>query len=182
MKVPYKHFPADIRKRYNLDEKVTPNGYIYIEINKGMYGLKQAAILAYIELTKNLAKYGYYPITGTVGLWQHESRPTKFCLCVDDFGVKYYSKDDVNHLLNSLRAHYKCTTDWEGKHYCGLTFDWQYEKGYVDMTMPQYVQESLKRLGHIPKSSPQYSPHEHVPIKYGQQGERQNTSAQDIHA
>ena len=112
MKVNYKHFPEDIRRRYNLEDKVTQSGHIYIKINKGMYGLKQAAVLAYKELTKNLSQYGYQPIIGRVGLWQHESRPTKFCLCVDDFGIKYYSKDDADHVLDSLRAHYKCTTDW----------------------------------------------------------------------
>ena len=179
MKVHYKHFPADIRERYKLDQKVTDNGCIYIKIKRGMYGLKQAAVLAYRELKKNLATHGYHPITGTVGLWQHETRPTKFCVCVDDFGVKYYTKEDANHLITSLREHYKCTTDWEGKNYCGLTFNWQYDKGYVDVSMPKYVPDSLTRLGHIPKTSPQYSPHEHVPIKYGRPGQQQYATTPD---
>ena len=68
-----------------------------------------------MELAKNLAKYGYHQITGKVGLWKHETRPTKFCVCVDNFEVKYYSKVDVNHLLDILHPHYKCTTNWEGK-------------------------------------------------------------------
>ena len=50
MKVPYKHFPPDIRQQYKLDKKVTKTGYIFIKIKKGMYGLKQAAILAYKNL------------------------------------------------------------------------------------------------------------------------------------
>ena len=54
-----------------------------------MYGLKQAAILAYDHLVKNLGNYGYYPIPHTVGLWKHKMRRISFCLCVDDFGVKY---------------------------------------------------------------------------------------------
>ena len=93
-----------------------------------MYGLKQAAILAYRELKNNLEKYGYHPITGTVRLWERETKPTKFCVCVGNFRVKYYTKDDVNQLIDSLQAHYKCTTEWEGRNYCGLTFNWQYEK------------------------------------------------------
>ena len=179
MKVQYKHFPEDIRKRYNLESKVTDNGYIYVKIKKGMYGLKQAAILAYNELKKNLKKFGYHPITGTVGLWEHETKPTKFCVCVDNFGVKYFNKDDANHLIDSLQNHYKCTTDWEGKNYCGLTFDWQYEAGYVDVAMPKYVPKSLLRLGHIPKKYPQYSPHEHVPVRYGRPGKQQFATAPD---
>ena len=47
MKVAYKYFPPDIIKRYNLDS-IVHNDYIYMRIVKGMYGLKQAAILAYL--------------------------------------------------------------------------------------------------------------------------------------
>ena len=38
IKVTYKHFPEDIRKRYKLHEKVTASGHIYVEIKKSMYG------------------------------------------------------------------------------------------------------------------------------------------------
>ena len=38
-----------------------------------------------------------------------------FCLCVDDFGVKYFSKDDANHLIQTLNNKYECTIDWEGE-------------------------------------------------------------------
>ena len=88
MKVTYKHFPDNIRTRYKLHEKVTASRHIYLKIKKGMYGLKQATILAYDNLEKNLAQYGYRPIVGTTGMWEHDTRPTKLCVCVDDFGIK----------------------------------------------------------------------------------------------
>ena len=137
-----------------------------------MYGLKQAAILAYRHLQENLLQYGYKPIVGTLGLWEHETRPTKFCVCVDDFGIKYSSKADAEHLLSSLAKHYKLTTDRTGKNYCGLNFDWHYDDGYVDVSMPTYTPDSLKRLKHVLKTHPQYSPHEPVTIRYGQKGAR----------
>ena len=90
------------------------------KIQKGMPGLKQAAILAYQHLKNSLGPYGYNPIEGTVGLWTHDKRPTKFCLCVDDFGVKYWSKSDADHLCNAVGANFQYTTDMEGKNYCGL--------------------------------------------------------------
>ena len=68
-----------------------------------MYGLKQAAILAYKQLVKNLGQHGYYPIPLTNGLWKHKTRGTVFALCVDDFGVKYTSKDSINHLIATLK-------------------------------------------------------------------------------
>ena len=144
-----------------------------------MYGLKQAAILAYQELKRDLAKYDYTPIKGTVGLWKHKTCPITFCVCVDNFGVKYFSKSDAQHLLDSLRKHYKYTTDWEGKNYCGLKFDYHYDLGYVDVYMPKYVQEALIRLGYKPKKSHQYSPHEHIPIKFGHKGQRQYATTSD---
>lgn len=42
MKVKFKHFPQDIKEKYDLHDKVTPDGYVYIKIKKGIYGLKQA--------------------------------------------------------------------------------------------------------------------------------------------
>ena len=67
-----------------------------------MYGLKQAAILAYDHLCKSLSPNGYQPVIVTVGLWKYDTRPLTFCVCVDNFGVKYWSKEDLNHLLQSL--------------------------------------------------------------------------------
>ena len=59
-----------------------------------MYGLKQAARLAWIQLVKRLGDSGYKPDKFAPNIWSHETRKTKFCLCVDDFGVKYYNKED----------------------------------------------------------------------------------------
>ena len=179
MKVQYKHIPIDIREHYNLNEKVTSDNCIYIRIKKGMYGLKQAAVLAYNQLKARLLPKGYSPVEGTVGLWEHTTRKTKFCLCVDDFGIKYFNESDATHLLSAIGEHYSYTTDWEGRNYCGLTFNWQYTDGYVDVSMPGYVQKTLERLQHKPPSSPQYSPHAHVPIVYATKNTRQYATAPD---
>ena len=82
-----------------------------------MYGLKQAAILAYQHIKNTLQPHGYYPVIGTVGLWKHKTRPISFCLCVDDFGIKYFDKKDVEHLLSKIGTIYDYTTDWTGQHY-----------------------------------------------------------------
>ena len=93
--------------------------------------------------------------------------------------MKYYSKDDAQHLLTCINKHYKHTEDWEGKNYCGMTLDWHYNEGYVDVSMPGYVQKSLKRLQHCAKIKAQHSPHEHVPIIYGKINSRQYASTPD---
>ncbi len=38
--------PKDVIAHYNLNAIVTPDGYIYCKIQKGMYGLPQAGIIA----------------------------------------------------------------------------------------------------------------------------------------
>ena len=53
MRIPYNIMPQDIIDKYNLTEKVCEDGFIYIKIKKGMYGLKKAAILAYKQLVKH---------------------------------------------------------------------------------------------------------------------------------
>ena len=36
------NFPEDVIAQYNLKDIITSNGYMYIEVRKGMYGLPQA--------------------------------------------------------------------------------------------------------------------------------------------
>ena len=64
--------------------------------------LKQAAILAHQHLKFSLKPHGYSPIPGTIGMWRRDNRPTKFCLCVYDFGFKHWSTSDANHLCNAV--------------------------------------------------------------------------------
>ena len=60
-----------------------------------------------------------------------------------------------------------CYYHWlVGETFCGLTFNWNYEAGYVDMEMPGYVPNALNGLQHTPKLSPQYSPHYQTGFKY----------------
>eukprot|EP00957_Ditylum_brightwellii_P061357 4657228-Ditylum_brightwellii.AAC.1 len=67
-----------------------------------------------------------YPIKESDGLWKHNTRKPIFALCVDDFGVKYYNKDDSQHLITALQENYDISMDWEGTNYCGLAFKWNY--------------------------------------------------------
>ena len=100
-------------------------------------------------------------------MWKHKERKTVFCLCVDDFGVKYHSKEDTDHLLQTLGNHYTYTIDWLGKNFCGLTFGWDYAAGHVDVSIPGYVLDTLRKLQHVWKKQTQYSPYEYIPVNTG---------------
>ena len=173
MRVKLRQIFEDIIIQYNLQEKATSDGYVYIRIEKGMHGLQNAAILAYKNLKDYLGKHGYAPIECTVGMWKHTMRKTRFCVCVDDFGIKHFNNDDIQHLFRALQKQYAVTVDWDGKNYCELYFDWHYDKGYVDISMPNYILKALKRLQYQPQTRPQFSPNQHIPTKYGRKGEQQ---------
>ena len=71
MRIPLRVISKDIQEQYSLN-RFQNNDAIYIRIKKGMYGFKQAAVLAYKKLVKHLAKYEYHRIPHTVGLWKHK--------------------------------------------------------------------------------------------------------------
>ena len=60
--------PEEIIEQYNLREKATPDGSVYIEIRKGMYGLPQAGLLAQQLFEKRLNKHRYTQSKITPGL------------------------------------------------------------------------------------------------------------------
>jgi hypothetical protein len=93
--------PQETIEKYDLNE-LAQDGKVYIEIQKCMYALPQAGILANELLQRNLAKDGYRPTTHTHGLWTHDTRPISFSLVVDDFGVKYVGQEHAEHLMTCI--------------------------------------------------------------------------------
>ena len=85
-----------------------------------MYGLKQADIITNMELTKNLAKFGYHLVQHTPGLWKQNTLATIFTLVIDNFAIKYASKQNADHLLQALCAKYTISTDWDVSLYNGI--------------------------------------------------------------
>jgi hypothetical protein len=166
MRIPVAFIPTEIFEFYNLKDLVH-NGFVYVEIRKGMYGLPQAGRIANDLLTARLLKHGYTPVPITPGLWVHKTRGTAFSLVVDDFGVLYVTDDDANHLLNALKENYTVSVDWEGKRYCGLTLEWDYTARTCDISMPGYIERALQRFKHSPPPRPQHSPHEWQRPDYG---------------
>ena len=80
-----KYLPQGIISLYQIDGLIAEGGYVYINITKGMHGLKQVSIIAYEQLIFHIEPHGYYPVPFTTGLWDHQKR-IKNGLCVDDFG------------------------------------------------------------------------------------------------
>ncbi len=119
--------PEVIIAKYRQCDLVDKEGWVYVEILKGMYDLPQAGILANQLLEKRLVSTkGYYQCQHTPGLWRHVWRSIVFCLVVNNFGLKVTHMDDMHHLKTALGEHYTVTVDWKGSLFCGVKLSWDY--------------------------------------------------------
>jgi hypothetical protein len=113
-------FPQDIINEYGLRDKADADVNVFCKVQRGMYGLPQAGIIAQNLLTKRLHKARYRQSKITSGYWRHDWHPISFTLVVNDFGVKYIKKEDVEHLASVIKQDYEIDIDWEGTQYLGL--------------------------------------------------------------
>jgi hypothetical protein len=132
-----------------------------------MYRLPQPGIIAQDLLADQLKLHGYSQSETTPGPWKHNFCPIIFSLTINDFGVKYVCKENVQHLLDTIQKYYKCLCDWDGERYCGLTIKWDYKGRKVHLLMPMYVQMALKYFQHPPPQTRQDQPHPNVKKTYG---------------
>ena len=115
--------PDNIAAQYDL-RKLFKDGWVYMDIRKGVLVLNQAIRFANERLTKHLQKNGYAPCPHTPALWRHNTLPIIFTLVFNNFGVKYTGKHNADHLINTFHALYTITVDQTGYLYCGLTLYW----------------------------------------------------------
>jgi hypothetical protein len=160
-------FAEEIVDKYNLDA-LALDGWVHIEIRKGMYGLKQAGLIANQVLPTRLAPLGYYPAHHTPGLWLYKTRPIAFSLIVDDFAVKYVGKQHTDHLINTLLQIYELIIDWAAKVYSGMSLKWDYKNRTCDISMPGYVYNVLSKFQHDAPKHPQHTPSRYVTPVYGE--------------
>ena len=106
MRIPIVLVPQEFIDTNNLANTLASkikNGYIYMNIVQGMYGLPQAGILA--------TGYDYYELDNTPGIFTHKTRAIWFTLVCDDFGVNYIGNQHAEHLMSFLKEHYDMEED-----------------------------------------------------------------------
>jgi hypothetical protein len=54
-------------------------------------------------------------------LFTHKTQSIAFSLVVDDFGVKYERKEDMDHLVKTLGDRYPIKVDLKAELYLGIT-------------------------------------------------------------
>ena len=84
-------------------------GFIYVRVEKVMYGLLQASIIVHMSLKDNLPPFGYAPTTITPVIWRHKDNETTFTMAADNFGTKHGKK--YKNIINALQEKYEATQD-----------------------------------------------------------------------
>jgi hypothetical protein len=66
-----------------------------------------------------------------------------------------------------IKKNYNISSDWNGRAYCGLTLDWDYENRTVYLSMPGYIKSALRKYQHAAPARPEHAPHTWNPPIYG---------------
>ena len=82
--------------------------------------------------------------------------------------VNITSEEYPNHLINALRGKYEITIGWDAKLYIGVTLEWWYNMSKVQLSMPTYVPDAIKKIKHIFRGKLQDAPAAHLPPKFGE--------------
>jgi hypothetical protein len=65
---------------------------------------------------------------------------------VDDFGVVWKHKEDLDHFIQTLTKLYQVKVNMEGTKYLGMDIRINRKQQHVTLTMPGYIEKLLKRV------------------------------------
>ena len=159
--------PEEIIIAYNLRDMATSDGYVYAQVNKAWYGLKQAGKIAHDDLVQRLSEAGYTKAPLVEGYFRHETRQIDFTLVVDDFLIKYTKDEDLQHLRDAINKYYKFKVDLEAKQYVGIHLNWDYINRTVRLSMEGYIEQALLELEHTQPTKPHYAPSRYTMPQFG---------------
>jgi len=143
------------------------DGWVYVKVTRAMYGIPQAGSLGQNQLEQRLNKEGYFQSQTVPGFWEHTTKSIQFVWVVDDFGIKYINKDDLDHLTRTLEKYYDVAVDLDGKEFVKIELDWDYENKSVHWSMAPYLQKALRQFDNIVPTHRHDSHYPHIELKYG---------------
>jgi hypothetical protein len=146
--------PPKFVNLYDLEQMANNNGIIFVKIQKGMYGLPQAGILAQNLLKKWQNLHGYHKSKITLHLLEHNWQPISSTFCVNNFSIKYVGWEYADHLAKILNKYCKCSINLEETRYLGMNMDWDYDGRRVHVSMLNYVSEALMPFQHQAPDKP----------------------------
>ena len=122
MKIQFRYITKEIIDEYNIQD-IASHGNVYVEIRKGMYGLKEAGIIAFNRLVTKLPLMATV-LTSIPHAYGHTIH-TKLCshLQLTTLALSASNVRMLKHLFNAIQESYTISTDWPGTSYCDLSID-----------------------------------------------------------
>ena len=169
-KIKISDIPSEFIEEYSL-QTFAHNGWVYLEIVRGWYGLTQSGKLAKYLLHIRLKKSGYFEAATTPGIRRHTWYPIQFFLIFYDFGIGYVGENHTQNLRQVLQEYYEISEDWKEFVFSGIELEWNYAAKHNDRTcrlkIKGYIERVLLRFDHKIPNKPQISPYKHREIHYG---------------
>ena len=172
MKIYLDHIPLSVLEELDISQflKFDKNNrpFMFFDIVKTVPGLPQSGLLSQQRLVTLLNSCDYFE-TDTPMLFRHATLPITFTLVVDDFGIKYDSPSDLDHLISCLSQKYELKVHRTGNlyKYLGYTIDYDRTARTLELSMPDYIPAMLERLRpNCSRTAP--SPAIYTPPSYGQ--------------
>jgi len=139
---------------------------VYFEVNKGMYGLKQAGLLANDRIVTLFDKHGYKQSKYIPQLFFSEDKSTAFCLVVDDLLIKA-NEANRDKLYECLRTQYEIVTDNTGSKYLNIDIRRDKTNKLAGLSMRGYLDRLITRFDHWAGTRTAHSPGIYQPPSYG---------------
>ena len=165
--IPIKHMTATTIADFSLHPYVSENKILF-EVNGSMYGHPAAGRIAQTEFKALVKAHDYYEHPDVPCLFLHRTRPTSFTLIVDDLGIKIFSENDLQHLIDTIKTKWDVKVDRTGAKYNGIRLLWDYDKRTLITDIPNYVTEGLAKL-QLPPHKMHATPAPFIAPIYGQE-------------
>ena len=145
IRIPIHLIPQDVIDFYELEQFFSANA-LFCSVHKTHYGLPQAGALSQQRLFQHLQDNGYFQLASTPSVFRNRSGSIRFTLVVDDFGVVWKHKSDLDHLISTLTKLYQVKVNMEGSRYLGMDIAINRQDQHATLTMPGYIEKLLQRV------------------------------------
>ncbi len=150
LKVFLDQYASEVLSRLRLapftkTDRWTGRPYCFFRADQTIYGLKEAGKLSNQRLVRLLANWGLVE-TSTPCLFRHPTRSIAFVLVVDDFGIKYHSRDDYDYLVQCLSSMHHVKARPIATKYLGFTVKHDHQLRTFALSYPGYTDALLTRL------------------------------------
>jgi hypothetical protein len=109
--IPLRLIPDSVMEFYDLQPFIVNNA-LFCSVHKTHYGLPQAGALSQQRLFRQLKDHGYFQLPSTPSVFRNRSGTIRFTLVVDDFGVVWNNREDLNHFIQTLTKLYQGKAIW----------------------------------------------------------------------